>query len=81
MPHMNSDKERAIQINRTKEGYEGERGFNLNFLLQERLNEKAHYDVSRMWRREVWQLVTQRMLSNILHERRFHPTEMKVTQL
>jgi hypothetical protein len=45
MPHMNSDKETAIQIKRTKQGYEDERGFNLNFLLQERLNEKAHYDI------------------------------------
>jgi hypothetical protein len=39
---MNSDKETAIQIKRTKEGYEDERGFNLNFLLQGMLNEKAH---------------------------------------
>ena len=42
---MNSDQETAIQIDRTKEGYEDERGFNLSFLLQERLNEKAHYDI------------------------------------
>jgi hypothetical protein len=45
MPHMNSDKERATQINRTKDNYENGRGFNLNFLLQERLNKKAHYDI------------------------------------
>jgi hypothetical protein len=44
-PHISSDKERATQINRTIESHEDGRGFNLSFLLQERLNEKAHYDI------------------------------------
>jgi len=46
--NSNRERERERDSNvdkQNKESYEDRRLFNLNFLFQERLNEKAHYDI------------------------------------